>query len=338
MGVVSGKIFDAGYGRMIIRLGSALFIFSLFMLSLTKQGQFYQIFLSQGLGMGFGVGLLFVPTTATVSVHFNDRPHRVLAMGLALSGSSFGALLFPIMINKLLPTLGFASTVRDTAYLDLGLLILGNFCVRVVPHKKAPPPDVKAFLRDVPYVIFLLGGSIGLLGLYFPVLYMQLFTIDKRINSNLAFYTVSIINGMGIPARVITGSFAEQAGLWNFVVIMNVVSAVGCWAILTIDTTAALISFCIIYGFALGATLSLSLSLAGSLAKDPQEVGARLGIALAAFGPFLLVSSPIQGALLGSQFDWTSAIVFSAASTTLSSIILAGGRFYVARQRGAWRV
>lgn len=37
---------------------------------------------------------------------------------------------------------------------------------------------------------------------------------------------------MGIPARIIAGSFADQAGLWNFVVAMNVTSAVGCWAML----------------------------------------------------------------------------------------------------------
>lgn len=55
-----------------------------------------QMILCQGLGMGLGVGLLFAPATAIVSVHFANRPWRLFAIGTALSGSSFGALVFPI--------------------------------------------------------------------------------------------------------------------------------------------------------------------------------------------------------------------------------------------------
>lgn len=55
-----------------------------------------QIFLSQGLGMGIGVGLIFTPCTAAVSVQFRNSPNRLFALGIALSGSSFGSLIFPI--------------------------------------------------------------------------------------------------------------------------------------------------------------------------------------------------------------------------------------------------
>lgn len=81
------------------------------MLSLTKEDQYYQVglqgamcqpradreikvFLSQGLGMGIGLGLTFVPTTSVTVRHFKRR--RALASGVALSGSSAGALVFPI--------------------------------------------------------------------------------------------------------------------------------------------------------------------------------------------------------------------------------------------------
>jgi len=55
---------------------------------------FSQIFLSQGLGMGVGMGLVFVPTASICAHHFKRR--KALAMGIALSGSSAGGLVFPI--------------------------------------------------------------------------------------------------------------------------------------------------------------------------------------------------------------------------------------------------
>lgn len=55
-----------------------------------------KMFLSQGLGMGLGAGILFTPSLALVSVHFATRKWRMFAMGAALTGISFGALAFPI--------------------------------------------------------------------------------------------------------------------------------------------------------------------------------------------------------------------------------------------------
>lgn len=46
--------------------------------------------------MGIGAGLIFAPASSVVTLHFQNRPRRHLAYGIALSGISFGALIFPI--------------------------------------------------------------------------------------------------------------------------------------------------------------------------------------------------------------------------------------------------
>ncbi|KAH9474883.1 Aspyridones efflux protein apdF [Psilocybe cubensis] len=56
--------------------------------------QYLEVFLSQGVGMGLGLGLTFVPTLSLTVHHFRRR--KVLATGIAMSGSSLGAVLFPI--------------------------------------------------------------------------------------------------------------------------------------------------------------------------------------------------------------------------------------------------
>ena len=55
------------------------------MLSLADPEKYYQVFLSQGLGAGLGVGLLYVPSLAVQAHHWRRR--RALAMGTTISGA-----------------------------------------------------------------------------------------------------------------------------------------------------------------------------------------------------------------------------------------------------------
>lgn len=48
--------------------------------------------------MGLGLGLTFLPSLSVVGHHFRAR--RALAVGVAISGSSAGGIVFPIMLNR----------------------------------------------------------------------------------------------------------------------------------------------------------------------------------------------------------------------------------------------
>lgn len=54
------------------------------MLSLVQPHRYYQTFLAQGVGMGLGMGLLFLPALTITSHYFRKR--RSLAMGAVVSG------------------------------------------------------------------------------------------------------------------------------------------------------------------------------------------------------------------------------------------------------------
>lgn len=68
-----------------------------YMLSLAKPQQLYQVFLAQGVAMGVGLGFLFLPGLAITAHHFKKR--RTLAMGIVMSGSSSGGMLFPWLVK-----------------------------------------------------------------------------------------------------------------------------------------------------------------------------------------------------------------------------------------------
>jgi hypothetical protein len=104
------------------------------MLSLAKENEYYQVFLPQAIGLGISQGLLFLPSgepyslvsrrcthchlVGVISQHFAKK--RSLAMGIVLSGSSCGGIIFPIMLNNITEKSGFGWGVRSTAFVVLG--------------------------------------------------------------------------------------------------------------------------------------------------------------------------------------------------------------------------
>ncbi len=65
---------------------------SLFMLSLARSHEFYQIILSQGVAIGIAYGILFIPALSVSSHYF--RAKRSSAMGVVFAGKS--SVLRPI--------------------------------------------------------------------------------------------------------------------------------------------------------------------------------------------------------------------------------------------------
>ncbi|KAF9477156.1 MFS general substrate transporter [Pholiota conissans] len=313
LGAISGKLFDAGYFYVLEISGAIVFTVSLFLSSLVQPQSYYQVFLSQGVGMGLGLGLTFVPTAAIAVHHFKRR--RALATGIALSGGAIGSVIFPISIH-LIPSIGYAKTVRASACIVLGFLIIGNLLMRTsYPSKditeKATKPDIKGFFTDPPYLLSNLGALLANFGIFFPMIYLQLYAIQHRIDPNLAFYSISLLNGMGAIGRVGGNFLADMYGPFNVFVPCTIINAGMIFAIFGIKTKEALIVFSIVFGLISGAWLSLSISGLATLARRPDEVGARTGIALAFSSFGALGAAPAQGSLLTDMFLWDKAIIFS---------------------------
>ena len=168
MGIFAGKLFDAGYFYHTITVFSVLYVLAYYMLSLAHQDAFYQVILSQGILAGIALGFLFLPSIGVIAHHFKRR--RSFAMGIVVSGSSCGGLVFPVMLNKLIASNGFAAATRSVAYVCTGLMLAAILLMRtrIPPPSKtkakqadAPPavklPTVKELVTDVPYMITTAG-------------------------------------------------------------------------------------------------------------------------------------------------------------------------------------
>lgn len=87
-GVLSGPLFDLGYFRVMLIVGNFLVVFGIMMLSLSTK--YWQVFLSQGMCMGLGAGLLYIPSLALVGIWFDKK--RAIALGIVMSGIAVGRI------------------------------------------------------------------------------------------------------------------------------------------------------------------------------------------------------------------------------------------------------
>jgi MFS family permease len=104
-----------------------IIVFALMMISISKQ--YYQLFLTQGLLLGVGISFVILPAFSVIPRYFVQ--HRGLAMGLTVSGSSMGGVIWPIALKNLFAEVGFGWGVRIGAFIMLPLLTVACFTVKL---------------------------------------------------------------------------------------------------------------------------------------------------------------------------------------------------------------
>lgn len=103
IGIFSGRASDAGFAHEAVLVGTFLIICGLFMASLSTQ--YYQLFLSQGICVGLGMGMLYIPGFSVVASYFFEDK-KAVALAIVNSGTGTGGLIYPVMVQQLLPQIG----------------------------------------------------------------------------------------------------------------------------------------------------------------------------------------------------------------------------------------
>ncbi|KAJ8090364.1 hypothetical protein PM082_018960 [Marasmius tenuissimus] len=232
-------------------------------------------------------------------------------------------LLFSTL-GHLIYSIGFADAVRVSGYISLGGLVAGNLLVRTPTKKIAfreAPPTFLSFLKDPAFVFFVAGTVISFLGFYFPIIYLQLFAVEKSIDTKMAFYSIAILNGSGVVGRIVANHMADVFGLFNIQVPCTFITAALIWLVLAIKNVASLVTVSALYGLFSGAWLSLCMVATAVLSKSPSEVGARTGMTMGAVGVSVLFSAPIQGAVLGKDDMWIRSVAVSASFMLIGAVL-----------------
>ena len=166
----SGRLSDAGYFHQTIFLGTALQILGIFSASFTKT--YWQLLLSQGVCVGIGGGLVFVPALSLVGTYFSKR--QSLALSICACGNSVGGLFYAAILQNVLPRLGLAWALRVIGFVFVATMIPANFLLKPRKIKRSAGPIVEwpAF-KEPPYSFFACGMFLSMVGMWVPVFYVS---------------------------------------------------------------------------------------------------------------------------------------------------------------------
>lgn len=182
---------------------------------------------------------------------------RAWAMGIGISGGAVGGVLFPIMLQKLIPTVGFSWAVRAIGFLLL--VVAGCMCTAM---KEFAPRRKKGWLipgawKQKSYVLVNMAFLLALMGCYTPLFYVVEYGLSHGMDSALAWRQVAIINAASFFGRLIPNFLGDRLGRINMSIVCYTVCAVSCLCWTTAKSTAGITVWNVAYGFFSGAIFSL---------------------------------------------------------------------------------
>ncbi|KAI0006526.1 major facilitator superfamily domain-containing protein [Xylariaceae sp. FL0662B] len=315
VGVQAGPSFDL-YGPRVLMIAGSLMMFTSLML-LGVCNDFYQFLLDYSILGGLGGALINVPAFASIAHFFQSR--RGIATGIASTSGSIGGIVFPILLQHLLPTLGFAWATRILAFIILGLSILAVIFLRSrLPAQKSAHsiwPDLSIF-QSPRFAFAAIGIFFMEWGLFVPLTYIVSYAAAHNQSSIDPYALLSILNAGQFFGMILPGLLADHLGRFNIIIstiTLCIMSILGLW-LPAGDTSGLVIAFVVIFGFAGGSNLGLIPVCVGQLC-DARDYGRYYGTAMMAASFGTLTSVPIGGALLGiGDNGWLGLMLFSGLS------------------------
>ncbi|PYH89424.1 MFS general substrate transporter [Aspergillus ellipticus CBS 707.79] len=325
---LSGRATDAGLARLVVLAGSILILLGIFMVSLaSRYGEF---FLAQGLCIGLGQGLIWLPSLAVVSTYFSRK--RAFAVAVSATGTSTGGMVLPAMIQYLTPQIGFPWAVRCMGFVLLFMAIIINLLLRtrLPPRKSGPLIEWSAF-KEPSYMLFTLGIFLLYWTLFFAF-YIQVYATETlHLSQTAGVNLVIVINAAGLPIRVPCGYLADRStGPLNSLIPWVALCGILMYCWIAVDTVAGLYIFAVFFGLASVASMALFAGTVPSLTKDISKIGTRVGMVLTMMSVGPLTGPPVAGALISRTGDrYLAAQVWAGSALLVSVAALMGARVFV---------
>ncbi|KAI1659576.1 MFS general substrate transporter [Daldinia decipiens] len=334
IGMFSGRLFDAGYFRSLIMIGSILQILAVFMASIATE--YWQLFLAQGVCGGLGAGILYCPIIACVSTYFARK--RALAIALVTSGGATGGLVFPIIAQQLPGEIGFPWTMRIMGFVVMfnASVMLAFARTRLPPRPRGPVVEWAAF-KELPYSLYTAGAFCVLWSVYLIYNYINHYgrTI-LHMKSTTSLNTLFIANAVGVPGRIIPALISDAyLGPFRTLVPLAISASVLYFGWIGVRDPSALYVFAVLSGIINGGVQTIAMAGLPSLTKDLSKVGTRSGMIMTVGSFACLTGPPIAGALIDVADGRYLYMLIWAGCIMLLSAFFVAASWYARSKQGS---
>jgi MFS family permease len=215
--------------------------------------QIWQLFLSQGVCFGLGLGFLFVGSVPILPQWFLKK--RSLTTGIAAAGSGVGGLVFSLSTQAMIENISLQWAFRITAIVTTTINLICAFLLRdrnkhIMPSQLSF--DVSLFKR--PEFLLLLGwGCFSMLGYVDLVFIMAPYAESVGLSAQKASIVTSMVMlGMAI-GRPLVGLTSDKLGRMNIALVLTFFTGLICLVFWVFAKTyAPLIVFALLCGAVCG--------------------------------------------------------------------------------------
>lgn len=314
--------------RVAIFTSAALFLASSLLTSYSQH--LWQFVLTQGILMGLATCFAYLTPCTVAPTWYGAR--RGLAMGLILSGTGIGGLVWAPAIQALNAALGFRNAQRVSGGITTALVVVAGFIIDWDPATKArhaaererdramnaereaqglkkrrrvriftPVPWRTA--RSGKFCAQLLSSMLQSAGYYTPVFFFSAYARTLGYSAREGATFIAVNNACNAIGKILLGLAADRFGRVNMLLLSTALSAVASiafWLPSTLSPSAGqglFVTYSVVYGAFSGAYVSLFPTCLVEL-FGPQNFASVNGVLYAVRGIGTLAGTPSAGALV----------------------------------------
>ena len=312
-GILMGRLADR-FGVMLPVVVGAVGLGAGFVLA-GMAGNLWLFCLAQGLLLGLlGTSATFVPLVADTSLWFDRR--RGIAMAICMSGNYVAGAFWPPVISHFTDSVGWRPT-----YIGIGIFCVLTMLPLAWVYRRRPPalalapaggPAARAaaLQSDRPLgmspaalqTLLSIAGLACCVAMAMPQVHIVAYCSDLGIGPARGAQMLSLMLGMGIVSRLVSGWIADRIGGLRTLLLGSMLQGVALVGFLFADGVMSLYLVSAMFGLFQGGIVP-SYPLVVREYFTPKEAGARVGTVLMA----TLLGMALGGWMSGAIFDWTGS-------------------------------
>ena len=347
--------------RTVTLWGAALFALGNVLASFGQK--LWHFVVAQGLIMGCGTCLSYIPAV-TIAPAWYDR-RRGLAMGIILSGTGVGGVVWAPVLRALNAAIGFRETLRLTGALAFLIISLSSLVLRWDPESQRQlqiagrvnrgPLHVSLvnwnIVRSRKFAAQAAGAILQASAYYVPVYYFSTFSKTLGYSAAAGANFIALSNGASACGKVVLGHVADRYGRLNILLLctfLSTLATLGLWLPSSVAQEQKVgrvlfITFTMLYGVMAGAYVSLFPTALVEL-FGVQNFTSVNGFLYMLRGIGTLVATPLAGLLIrqGSRDKTSSPISFEKTSIMVGALLAGSSlavlwvRVEAGLSRGTW--
>jgi MFS family permease len=318
LGAPGGMAADRFGPRRVALVGVLSLVAGLWLAS--RAASLAVLYASYSVGVGLGVGLVYVPSVGAVQPWFTRN--RALASGLAIAGIGAGNIAGPLLAAWCIGLFGWRGAYLALAAFTLVLGGAAALAIRAKPGLAATRAKSGTALgpamKTRPFWLLYVSLVLTCIGLFVPMVHLGPYAQDAGYTESQGVTLVSLIGVGSLVGRFTIGGLADRLG--RTLSLAALYAGLGVMLLVWWSTTQwwLLAVFALVFGTCYGAYVALLPTIVMDL-YGARSVSGIIGCLYTGAGVGTLIGPWLAGAAYDALGSYSAPILAAAALSFLAA-------------------